>query len=129
MINEELATEKLKYLLMTETGRDFEILDVGIDFNYTDYDKRDKLEEYDVDITFDYLLTIDSQSTDFGIDIHKMSEKLRNIILKYTFNSEGKIVKDSDSAFVDHGMIWKVDFIADTKHVFEMSFRVTQLSD
>jgi hypothetical protein len=127
MINEELATEKLKYLLMTETGRDFEILDVGIDFNYTDYDKRDKLEEYDVDITFDYLLTIDSQSTDFGIDIHKMSEKLRNIILKYTFNSEGKIVKDSDSAFVDHGMIWKVDFIADTKHVFEMSFRVTQL--
>jgi hypothetical protein len=24
-------------------------------------------------------------------------------------------------------MIWKVDFIADTKHVFEMSFRVTQL--
>jgi hypothetical protein len=127
MINEELATEKLKYLLMTETGRNFEILDVGIDFNYTDYDKRDKLEEYDVDITFDYLLTIDSQSTDFGIDIHKMSEKLRNIILKYTFNSEGKIVKDSDSAFVDHGMIWKVDFIADTKHVFEMSFRVTQL--
>jgi hypothetical protein len=127
MINEELATEKLKYLLMTETGRDFEILDVGIDFNYTDYDKRDKLEEYDVDITFDYLLTIDSQSTDFGIDIHKMSEKLRNIILKYTFNSEGKIVKDSDSAFVDHGMIWKVDFIADTKHVFEMSFRVTKL--
>jgi hypothetical protein len=100
---------------------------VGIDFNYTDYDKRDKLEEYDVDITFDYLLTIDSQSTDFAIDIHKMSEKLRNIILKYTFNSEGKIVKDSDSAFVDHGMIWKVDFIADTKHVFEMSFRVTQL--
>ena len=127
MINEELATEKLKYLLMTETGRNFEILDVGIDFNYTDYDKRDKLEEYDVDITFDYLLTIDSQSTDFGIDIHKMSEKLRNIILKYTFNSEGKIVKDSDSAFVDHGMIWKVDFIADTKHVFEMSFRVNQL--
>jgi hypothetical protein len=127
MINEELATEKLKYLLMTETGRNFEILDVGIDFNYTDYDKRDKLEEYDVDITFDYLLTIDSQSTDFAIDIHKMSEKLRNIILKYTFNSEGKIVKDSDSAFVDHGMIWKVDFIADTKHVFEMSFRVTQL--
>jgi hypothetical protein len=127
MINEELATEKLKYLLMTETGRDFEILDVGIDFNYTDYDKRDKLEEYDVDITFDYLLTIDSQSTDFAIDIHKMSEKLRNIILKYTFNSEGKIVKDSDSAFVDHGMIWKVDFIADTKHVFEMSFRVTKL--
>jgi hypothetical protein len=127
MINEELATEKLKYLLMTETGRDFEILDVGIDFNYTDYDKRDKLEEYDVDITFDYLLTIDSQSYDFGVDIHRMSEKLETIISKYTFNSEGKIVKDSDSAFVDHGMIWKVDFIADTKHVFEMSFRVTQL--
>jgi hypothetical protein len=127
MINEELATEKLKYLLMTETGRNFEILDVGIDFNYTDYDKRDKLEEYDVDITFDYLLTIDSQSTDFGIDIHKMSEKLRNIISKYTFNSEGKIVKDSNTVYVDIGMIWRVDFSADTKHEFEMSFRVNQL--
>jgi hypothetical protein len=128
MINEELATEKLKYLLMTETGRDFEILDVGIDFNYTDYDKRDKLKEYDVDITFDYLLTIDSQSTDFGIDIHKMSEKLRNIISKYTFNSEGKIVKDSNTVYVDIGMIWRVDFSADTKHEFEMSFRVNQLN-
>jgi hypothetical protein len=128
MINEELATEKLKYLLMTETGRNFEILDVGIDFNYTDYDKRDKLEEYDVDITFDYLLTIDSQSTDFGIDIHKMSEKLRNIISKYTFNSEGKIVKDSNTVYVDIGMIWRVDFSADTKHEFEMSFRVNQLN-
>ncbi len=127
MINEELATEKLKYLLMTETGRDFEILDVGIDFNYTDYDKRDKLEEYDVDITFDYQLTIDSQSTDFGVDIHKMSEKLRNIISKYTFNSEGKIVKDSNTVYVDIGMIWRVDFSADTKHEFEMSFRVNQL--
>jgi len=128
MINEELATEKLKYLLMTETGRDFEILDVGIDFNYTDYDKRDKLKEYDVDITFDYLLTIDSQSTDFGIDIHKMSEKLRNIISKYTFNSEGKIVKDSNTVYVYIGMIWRVDFSADTKHEFEMSFRVNQLN-
>jgi hypothetical protein len=127
MINEELSTEKLKYLLMTETGRDFEIFDIRIDFSYTDYDKRDKLEEYDVDITFDYLLTIDSQSTDFGLDIHKMSEKLRKIILKYTFNSEGKIVKDSNTVYVDIGMIWRVDFSADTKHEFEMSFRVNQL--
>lgn len=128
MINEELATEKLKYLLMTETGRDFEIFDIRIDFNYTDYDTKDKLEEYDVDITFDYQLTIDSQSTDFGIDIHKMSEKLRNIISKYTFNSEGKIVKDSNTVYVDIGMIWRVDFSADTKHEFEMSFRVNQLN-
>ena len=114
---------------MTETGRDFDIFELKIDFEYTDYEKKDKLQEYDVDITFDYLSNIDSQSYDFGVDIHRMSEKLEKIISKYTFNSEGKIVKDSDSAFVDHGMIWKVDFIADTKHVFEMSFRVTQLSD
>jgi len=52
---------------------------------------------------------------------------LSNIILKYTFNSEGKIVKDSNTAYVDVGMIWKVDFSADTKHEFEMSFRVNQL--
>ena len=113
---------------MTEVGRDFEIFDVKIDFSFIDYDKRDRLEGYDVDITFDYQLSIDSQSFDFGVDISKMSEKLRKIISIYTLNSEGKIIKNSDKVYVDSGMIWKLEFEADVKHNFDMSFRVNYLS-
>lgn len=120
MINEELLTEKLKYLVMSELQGNFEILSFLIDFQYSD---PKTLEAYDVDVKFDYLGTIDSQASDFGYDITKMSDMFREAVQKYQINEEGKIVTNSEY-IVSDGLIWGIEFAADTKHVFEMSFNV-----
>ena len=127
MINEEVLSEKLKYLIMSEMSKKFEIFEFHVEFMYTDGEKRDILEEYDIDIKFDYQGTIDSESSSFGADIERMSETLRGIIMTYTITPEGKIKSgdtDTFTTFVDEGMIWGLEFEADTKHIFNMSFKV-----
>jgi hypothetical protein len=120
MFKEELLEEKLKYLIMSELQGKFEILDFRVEFSYSE---PQILEAYDVDVKFDYLLTIDSQASDFGYDINKMSDTFRKAVQKYQINKEGKIVTNSEYVVGD-GMIWGIEFQADTKHVFEMSFNV-----
>lgn len=120
MINEELLTEKLKYLVMSELQGKFEILSFLIDFEYS---APDTLETYDIDVKFDYFGTIDSQASDMGYDISKMSDIFREAVQKYQINKEGKIVTDSEY-MVSEGLIWGIEFAADTKHVFEMSYNV-----
>jgi hypothetical protein len=126
MINEQVLSEKLKYLIMSEMSKKFEIFEFHVEFMYTD-GMRDTLEEYDIDIKFDYHGSIDSESSRFGADIERMSEQLRGIIMTYTISPEGKIKSgdaDTFSTFVDEGMIWGFEFEADTKHIFNMSFKV-----
>jgi hypothetical protein len=126
MINEQVLSEKLKYLIMSEMSKRFEIFEFHVEFMYTD-GIRNTLEEYDIDIKFDYQGTIDSESSSFGSDIERMSETLRGIIMTYTITPEGKIKSgdtDTFSTFVDEGMIWGLEFEADTKHIFNMSFKV-----
>jgi hypothetical protein len=120
MFKEELLEEKLKYLIMSELQGKFEILDFRVEFSYSE---PQILEAYDVDVKFDYLLTIDSQASDFGYDINKMSDTFREAVQKYQINKEGKIVTNSEY-IVSDGMIWGIEFQADTKHNFEMSFNV-----
>jgi hypothetical protein len=120
MFKEELLEEKLKYLIMSELQGKFEILDFRVEFSYSE---PQILEAYDVDVKFDYLLTIDSQASDFGYDINKMSDTFRKAVQKYQINKEGKIVTNSEYVVGD-GMIWGIEFQADTKHVFEMSYNV-----
>ncbi len=126
MINEQVLSEKLKYLIMSEMSKRFEIFEFHVEFMYTD-GIRNTLEEYDIDIKFDYHGSIDSESSRFGADIERMSEQLRGIIMTYTISPEGKIKSgdaDTFSTFVDEGMIWGFEFEADTKHIFNMSFKV-----
>jgi hypothetical protein len=120
MLKEELLQEKLKYLIMSELQGKFEILDFRVEFSYSEFQV---LEAYDVDVKFDYLSTIDSQASDFGYDINKMSDTFRESVQKYQINKEGKIVTDSEYVVSD-GLIWGIEFQADTKHVFEMSYNV-----
>jgi hypothetical protein len=120
MFKEELLQEKLKYLIMSELQGKFEILDFRVEFSYSE---PQILEAYDVDVKFDYLSTIDSQASDFGYDINKMSDTFRKAVQKYQINKEGKIVTNSEY-IVNDGMIWGIEFQADTKHVFEMSYNI-----
>jgi hypothetical protein len=124
MINEEVLSEKLKYLIMSEISKRFEIFEFRVEFDYIDYEVRDRIEQYDIDIKFDYHGTIDSESSAFGTDIETMSEDLRGIISNYTISPEGKIRSGDNDAFVHEGMIWGLEFEADMKHIFNMSFKV-----
>jgi hypothetical protein len=124
MINEEVLSEKLKYLIMSEISKRFEIFEFRVELNYIDYEVRDRIEQYDIDIKFDYHGTIDSESSAFGTDIETMSEDLRGIISNYTISPEGKIRSGDNDAFVHEGMIWGLEFEADMKHIFNMSFKV-----
>jgi hypothetical protein len=111
---------------MSEMSKKFEIFEFHVEFMYTD-GMRDRLEEYDIDIKFDYHGVIDSSSNSFGADIERMSRQLREIIMTYTITPEGKIKSgdaDTFSTFVDEGLIWGFEFEADTKHIFNMSFKV-----
>lgn len=124
MINEEVLSEKLKYLIMAEMSKKFEFFEFRVEFDYIDYEVRDKIEQYDIDIKFDYHGTIDSESSGFGTDIENMSEELRGVFTNYTITPEGKIKSGDNNAFVHEGMIWGLEFEADTKHIFNMSFKV-----
>ena len=123
MFNEEILEEKLKYLVMSELQGKFEILEFRIDFQYSDFPTKKNLVMYDVDIKFDYTLSIDNEASAFGYDINKMSDFLRDALQKYQINKEGKIVVNSEY-LVSDGMIWGINFVADTNHIFEMSFGV-----
>ena len=109
---------------MSEISKRFEIFEFRVELNYIDYEVRDRIEQYDIDIKFDYHGTIDSESSAFGTDIETMSEDLRGIISNYTISPEGKIRSGDNDAFVHEGMIWGLEFEADMKHIFNMSFKV-----
>ena len=124
MINEEVLSEKLKYLIMSEMSKRFEFFAFRIEFEYTDYQEKDRLSGYDIDVKFDYHGTIDSESSSFGTDIENMSENLRGVFTNYTISPEGKIRSGDNDVFVHEGMIWGLEFEADMKHIFNMSFKV-----
>jgi len=122
MINEKTLTEKLKYLIMSETRGQFDILDFYVDFIWND-DKT--LDSYEVSINFDYKGTIDADIRDFTEDIYKMSNKLHEILKQYVVDRNGNLISgESSDAFVGEGAIWKMDFATDEKHLFNMSFMI-----
>jgi hypothetical protein len=123
MINEEVLTEKLKYLIMMASRPKFEILQFGLDFEYDNHEKR-KILMYTVDVKFDYTGRIDGTPSEIGSDIERMMSIMSSHIGTYFITPEGKISQDYD-AYVDEGVIWVIEFEFDMKHNFDTSFKVT----
>jgi hypothetical protein len=124
MIDEKVLEEKLKYLVMMESKPDFNILTFYIEFDYYD-DTKKKLDSYDINIKFDYDNLLDADIYSFAEGISKMSEKLELALNKYIITREGKIVAGNLSkGSATDGSVWEIDYEADNKHIFDMSFRV-----
>ena len=52
------------------------------------------------------------------------NEKMRKIISEYVLSKEGKIISNENEDLLAHdGSVWKIDYEADAKHIFEMSYR------
>jgi archaeosine-15-forming tRNA-guanine transglycosylase len=123
MINEEILTEKIKYIIMSESGKDFEIMNVDLEMDYMANDNS-TIESYRVFVKFDYNNVIEADIFYFTKDIIKMSEKMRDIISKYVIDSKGKLIQGGKNTSISEGDIWTLDFAADERHIFDMSYLI-----
>lgn len=116
MADTKILQEKLKYLMQLESeSNEFEIFDLILDFYHLD-------SGYALLIKFDYLGAIDTQMPHFLGDVGDMMEKMRTIVSKVTVTPEIKISLTQDvivESFID-----KIDFSAEEKHIFTVSFVV-----
>jgi len=123
MINQEVLTEKLSYLIKMNASKWFDIEDVYIDFEYTD-ESREKLSRYDLDITFDYHGTIDLELSEFVRDVEKMSDNLQKHLLEFVINQEGKIVSgNGNNVYSLDPLIFSADYKVDEKHKFVLGYK------
>lgn len=127
MINTEILSEKFKYLITTETGKEFDIITISLDVEW-DSDMT-SIYSYTVDVRFDYNSSIDFELEYFIRDIRTMSNKMRDIVSKYGITSKGKIVLGGNKVQINNGRIWGIDFNWDEKHIFNMSFNVRAITE
>ena len=130
MINEEVLSEKLKYLIiMNAKPKQFEIMSVYVEFNYTD-NSHEKLESYEIDVKFDYGGALDFDVYSFAHDIQRMSEKLRDVLSEYVISREGKLVSGINSnCFSGEPMIYSIEYKVDEKHLFNLGYRFNYSED
>ena len=122
MFNEEVLTEKLKYLISLEE-KNFEIKDFKIYFSYDSWENKKFVEEYDVDIEFDYMGRIENDSDYIGSDIKKMCQELGGIIGTYGVDRNGKLTAKGEH-LVFPAMIWNIKYDADETHIFNVTYKV-----
>ena len=124
MINEEVLSEKLKYLILMSAKRNqFEIMNVYLEFNYTD-ESHEKLESYDVDVKFDYNGSLEFEMYSFAHDIQRMSEKLRDVISEYIISQDGKLINGNNSkCYPSDPMVFSIEYKVDEKHIFDLGYK------
>jgi hypothetical protein len=130
MINEEVLSEKLKYLIiMNGKPKMFDIMTVHIEFEYIDQNQT-KLANYNVDVKFDYNGALDFDMYSFAHDIQRMSEKLRDILNEYVITRDGKIVSgDKTNCFSTEPMVFNIDYEADNRHIFDLGYKFSYAED
>ena len=130
MINEEVLSEKLKYLiLMNAKSSLFEVLNVYIEIEYVDQNHT-KLANYDVDVKFDYQGSLEFEMYSFAHDMQRMSEKLRDILSEYVITEEGKIVEGKNSnCFTTDPMVFSIEYKVDETHIFDLGYKFTYTRD
>ena len=124
MINQDVLSEKMKYLiLMNAKPEMFEVFNVSVEFEFTDQ-THTKIQAYDIDIKFDYHGALDFEFNTFTHEIRTMSEKLTDVLHQYTFTKDGKIVRGENSNCWSSGpLVFNIDYAADEKHIFELGYR------
>ena len=130
MINEEVLSEKLKYLIIINSKlKMFEVISVYIEFEYIDQNHT-KLSNYDVDVKFDYQGSLEFEMYSFAHDMQRMSEKLRDILSEYVITEDGKIVEGKNSnCFTTDPMVFSIEYKVDETHIFDLGYKFTYTRD
>jgi hypothetical protein len=124
MINEEVLSEKLKYLiLMNSKPTQFKIEDVYVEIEYLNQEHT-KIGNYEIDVKFDYEGVLDPDIYAFAHQIQRMSEKMGDLLTEFVITEDGKIVSNKKgNTTIGEGMVWKMDYRADELHYFDLSYR------
>ena len=114
----------MKYLILMSAKRNqFEIMNVYLEFNYTD-ESHEKLESYDVDVKFDYEGSLEFEMYSFAHDIQRMSEKLRDVISEYIISQDGKLINGNNSkCYPSDPMVFSIEYKVDEKHIFDLGYK------
>jgi hypothetical protein len=130
MINEEVLSEKLKYLIiMNAKPKMFEVMNVYVEFDYIDQNHT-KLANYDVDVKFDYQGSLEFEMYSFAHDIQRMSEKLRDIVNEFVITEDGKIVEGKNSnCFATDPLVFSIEYKVDETHIFDLGYKFTYTRD
>lgn len=124
MINEEVLSEKLKYLIqMNARSNQFEIINIYIEFEFSDV-YHTKIINYDIDIKFDYMGGIDFSVDDFLVDFGRVSQRMRDMLSEWVITQDGKIARGQNSnCYNVETLIFSIDYKADEKHVFDLGYK------
>jgi hypothetical protein len=124
MINQDVLTEKLRYLiLMNSKSTQFKIEDVFVEVEYLNQEHT-KIGNYEIDIKFDYEGVLEPDINTFTYDIQNMSYKMGDLLSAYVITEDGKIVTNKKGNItISEAMVWKMDYKADELHFFNLSYR------
>lgn len=112
----ENLKKKMEYLLRINSREEFEILDFDLEF----FNQQSLLEEYEIFVSFDYLLLWDAHPRGFGIKLQEIISKMSNILSQYRISEEYKLVK-SDGIYTGEPFISSINYIFEEKHIVNMS--------
>jgi hypothetical protein len=112
----ENLKKKMEYLLRVDSREEFEILD----FDFVFFNQQSLLEEYEILLTFDYLLLWDSLPRGFGKKLEEVTSKISNYASKYRITDEYKLIK-SDGIYTGEPFITSMNYVFEEKHIVSIS--------
>ena len=112
----ENLKKKMEYLLRVDSREEFEILD----FDFVFFNQQSLLEEYEILLTFDYLLLWDSLPRGFGKKLEEVTSKISNYASKYRITDEYKLIK-SDGIYTGEPFITSMNYVFEEKHIVKVS--------
>jgi hypothetical protein len=112
----ENLKKKMEYLLRVNSREEFEILDFDLEF----FNQQSLLEEYEISLTFDYLLLWGSYPRGFGKKLEEVTSKISNYASKYRITDEYKLIK-SDGIYTGEPFITSMNYVFEEKHIVSIS--------
>lgn len=113
----EILRQKMEYLVKINSRDTFNILDFHLEF----FGQKSLLEEYEIFVSFDYLLLWDSSPRGFGIKLEQIISEMSDLLNQYRITEEYKLVK-SDGVHSYDPLINSINYIYEEKHIINMVF-------
>jgi hypothetical protein len=117
--NIKTTEEKLKYIFDISFKSEINLILFQIFPDFND----NKLEEYEVQLEFDFLKEIDPDSDYIFRKINKIMKEISNFLKEYTINSDGRI-KTNLPYEIPPPVLFGIDYLYGEKLILKMILRI-----